>query len=154
MTGSASRPPCIRSCRDARGSADQPDHAYATIRRKVLKSPSSWAENPGVRANILGTLTAMSLLALTACVPEDLDGTFVIVNNSDAPVFLSTARIRPHGGMLKHGVRSCTRPGFQLHDEQDRVVVTLADGACAGQRLTVYGPDDYTLEPTGAGGRS
>jgi hypothetical protein len=102
----------------------------------------------GVKAKISATLTALSLLALAACVPEDLGGAFVIVNKSDAPVFMSTKRIAPHGGTYIHGVRTCTRPGFQLHDKQGRVVVALEDGACAGQTLTVYGPDKFVLEST------
>ena len=102
----------------------------------------------GVKANISATLAALPLLGLTACIPGDLGGAFVIVNNSDAPVFMSTKSIPPHGGRFSYGIRGCTRPGFLLHDKQARVVVMLEDGACAGQRLTVYGPDDYILEST------
>jgi hypothetical protein len=102
-------------------------------------------QNGHVKTKFSGTLAALLLLMVTSCVAEDLGGAFVIVNRSDVPVYLSGKRIAPHGGTYIHGVRSCTRPGFELSDEQGRVVITLEDGACAGQTLTVYGLGDYTL---------
>jgi hypothetical protein len=99
-----------------------------------------------VKAKFSATLAALLLLLVTSCVPEDLGGAFVIVNRSDAPVYMSGMRIAPHGGRYIHGVRNCTRPDFELRDKRGRAVATLEDGACAGQTLTVYGPGDYTLE--------
>jgi hypothetical protein len=101
-----------------------------------------------VKAKLSGTLAALLLLMVTSCVPEDLGGAFVIVNRSDAPVYMSGKRVAPHGGRYVHGIRSCTRPDFELRDKRGRVVLMLEDGACAGQTLTVYGPGDYTLEST------
>lgn len=90
-------------------------------------------------------LVAVLTLGLTACVPEDLGGAFIIVNDWDQPVFFATARIAPNGGRYTHGLRGCGRPGLELYDKAGGVAVRL-EKWCSGQVLTIRSPDDFTLE--------
>jgi hypothetical protein len=102
------------------------------------------------RALLLG-LGLVLMVGLTACVPEKLGGGFIIVNESDQPLFFATARIPPNGGTYKHGIQGCGRPGLELHDSRGDVVVRLEEEFCAGQVWTIFGPDDYTLESAEGG---
>jgi hypothetical protein len=90
--------------------------------------------------------TLLLTLGLVACVPEDIGGSVQIVNETDRPLFFSTARIPSDGGRYEYGMSGCGRPGLKLYDEAGQVVVRVDEKWCAGQVLTVRGPDDYTLE--------
>jgi hypothetical protein len=90
-------------------------------------------------------LGAVLTFGLAACVPEDLGGSFLIVNEWDRPIFYLGVEISP-GGSYRIGVRTCGKPAMTLKDERDDIVVRLQDRWCSGQQLIVRGPDDFTLE--------
>lgn len=94
------------------------------------------------RRALLGAVLAP---VLTACVAEDVGGSFLIVNKWDRPILYLGKEISP-GGSYRIGVRTCGGPGMILKDERDDIVVRLEGRWCAGQTLTVRSRDDFTLE--------
>jgi hypothetical protein len=90
------------------------------------------------------TLLGVALsLTLTGCV-EDLGGVFLVKNEWDRPIFFGANEIAL-GSTYKYGIQGCGQPALTLEDKNGKAVVTV-EKWCAGQKLTVRGPDDFTLE--------
>ena len=106
--------------------------------------------NPGPRAvrRLRAAGVGVSIVVtLTGCLPEDIGGAFIIVNESDHRIFFAGANIDPGSRYVHSGLSgsACGHPGLKLYDNRGNVVVRLREKWCAGQIWTIYGPGDYTL---------
>jgi hypothetical protein len=69
------------------------------------------------------------------------------VNQTDQPLFKGNYRLDPRGGQFLQNVNDCGQPGMYLRDKSGTVFVRLTEAYCAGQTWTIYGRDNYTLDP-------